>query len=84
MAVNKHEAFVVVLLGVALAGCSSEVRELREAAAPTLCTVSDSDRRTYEATEIEPLNALNTALYQCTLAARDPTTCEKVACAPER
>ena len=79
---HKHVAFIAVLSGVVLAGCSSEVRELREVTGATLCTANDSDGRIYQATDIEPLNALNAALYQCTLAARDPTTCRKVACAP--
>ena len=81
---NKPGTSIVVVLTLALAGCSSEVRELQEVTAPTLCNVKDSDGRFYEATNIEPLNALNAALYQCTLAARDPTTCQKVACAPVR
>jgi hypothetical protein len=80
---NKH-ATIVAALSLALAGCSSEVRELQEVTAPTLCTVKDSDGRIYEATNIEPLNALEAASYQCALAARDPTTCQEVACAPVR
>ena len=81
---NKSGTSIVVVLSLALAGCSSEVRELQEVTAPTLCNVKDSDGRFYEATNIEPLTALNAALYQCSLAARDPTTCQEVACAPVR
>ena len=81
---SKPGTSIVVVLTMALAGCSSEVRELQEVTAPTLCNVKDSDGRFYEATNIEPLTALNAALYQCSLAARDPTTCQEVACAPTR
>jgi hypothetical protein len=82
IAMNKHATSIVVVLSLALAGCSSEVQELKEVTAPTLCNVTDSDGRFYEATNIEPLNALEDALYRCTLAARDPTTCQEFACAP--
>ena len=77
---NEH-ASIVVALSLALAGCSSEVRELQEVTAPTLC-VKDSDGRFYEATNIEPLNALEAAVSQCALPARDPTSCQEVACLP--
>ena len=77
---NKPGTSIVVAF-LALAGCSSEVQELQEVTAPTLC-VKDSDGRFYEATSIEPLNALEDALSRCTLAARDPTTCQEVACLP--
>jgi len=70
---NKPGTSIVVAF-LALAGCSSEVQELQEVTAPTLC-VKDSDGRFYEATNIEPLNTLEDALSRCTLAARDPTTC---------
>ena len=50
--------------------------------APTLCNVKDGDGRFYEATNIEALNALEDALSRCTLTARDPTTCQEVACVP--
>jgi hypothetical protein len=60
------------------------VRELQEVTAPTLCNVTDSDGRFYEATKIEPLDALEDALSRCSLGARDPTTCQEVACAPAR
>ena len=81
---NKHAASIVAALSLVLAGCSSEVRELQEVTAPTLCNVKDSDGRFYGATNIEPLNALQDALYRCSLTARDPTTCQEVACAPAR
>jgi hypothetical protein len=79
---NEHATSIVVVLSLALAGCSSEVQELQEVTAPTLCNVRDSDGRFYEATNIEPLNALEAASYQCALAARDPTTCQEVTCVP--
>jgi hypothetical protein len=78
---NKRTTSIVVALSLALAGCSSEVQELQEVTAPTLC-VKDSDGRFYEATNIEPLNALEAAVSQCALAARDPTSCQEVACLP--
>jgi hypothetical protein len=73
---------VVVAFGLALAGCSGAVQELKEVTAPTLCSAKDSDGRLYEATNIESLSALEDALSRCTLTARDPTTCQDVACAP--
>lgn len=76
---NKPATSIVVAF-LALAGCSSEVQEVQEVTVPTLC-VKDSDGRLYEASNIEPLNALEDALSRCTLAARDPTTCQEVACA---
>jgi hypothetical protein len=76
---NKPGTSIVVAF-LALAGCSSEVQEVQEVTVPTLC-VKDSDGRFYEASNIEPLNALEDALSRCTLAARDPTTCQEVACA---
>jgi hypothetical protein len=82
MGMNRSGTSVMVVLSLALAGCSSGVRELKEVTAPTLCKVTDSDGRFYEATDLAPLNALENAVSQCTLAARDPTTCQEVACAP--
>jgi hypothetical protein len=82
MGMNKSGTSIVAVLSLALAGCSSEVRELKEVTAPMLCKVTDSDGRFYEASNIEPLNALEDALSRCTLAARDPTTCQEFACAP--
>lgn len=82
MGMKKPWRWMAVASSLALAGCSNEVGELREAIAPITCKVEDSDARIYQATNIEPVNALNAALYQCTLAARDPTACREVACTP--
>lgn len=81
---KKPVRWIVVASSLALAGCSSDVSELREVIAPIICKAGDSDGRIYEATNIEPVNGLNAALYQCALAARDPTTCREVACVPRR
>jgi hypothetical protein len=81
MAMRRH-ASTVIAASLALAGCSREIQELKQVTAPTLCNAKDSDGRFYEATNIEPLNALEDALSRCTLTSRDPTSCQKVACAP--
>lgn len=81
---KKPVRWIVVGSSLALAGCSNEVGELGKVIAPIICKVADSDGRIYEATNIEPVNALDAALYQCTLAARDPTSCREVACVPHR
>ena len=58
-------------------------RRVRDRArAPTLCSFSDADGRLYEAVDIEPLAALETASSKCALAARDAMTCREVNCAP--
>lgn len=75
---NKHAMSIVVAYCLALAGCAS----VREVTAPTLCTFSDADGRLYEAMDIEPLAALETASSKCALAARDAMTCREVNCAP--
>ena len=74
---NKHAMSIVVAYCLALAGCST----LREVTAPTLCSFSDADGRLYEAVDIEPLAALETASSKCALAARDAMTCREVNCA---
>ena len=80
--VMKRHASIVIAASLALAGCSREVQELKEVTAPTLCNVKDGDGRFYEATNIEALSALEDALSRCTLTARNPTTCQEVACVP--
>lgn len=75
---NKHAMSIVVASCLALAGCST----MREITAPTLCSFSDADGHLYEAVDIEPLAALETASSKCALAARDAMTCRKVNCAP--
>ena len=75
---NKHAMSIVVAYCLALAGCAA----VREVTAPTLCSFSDADGRLYEAVDIEPLAALETASSKCALAARDAMTCHEVNCAP--
>ena len=75
---KQHTMSIVVAYCLALAGCST----LREVTAPTLCSFSDADGHLYEAVDIEPLAALETASSKCALAARDAMTCREVNCAP--
>jgi hypothetical protein len=75
---NKHSMSIVVASCLAPAGCST----VREITTPTLCSFSDAEGHLYEAVDIEPLAALETAPSKCALAARDAMTCHKVNCAP--
>ena len=75
---KQHTMSIVVAYCLALAGCST----LREVTAPTLCSFSDADGHLYEAVDIEPLAALETASSKCALEARDAMTCHEVNCAP--
>ena len=75
---NKHAMSIVVASCLTLTGCSA----LREVTAPTLCSFSDADGHLYEAVDIEPLAALETAFSKCALEARDAMTCREVNCAP--
>ena len=75
---KQHAMSIVVAYCLALGGCSA----LREVTAPTLCSFSDADGHLYEAVDIEPLAAVETASSKCALAARDAMTCREVNCAP--
>ena len=73
MGMKKPWRWMVVVSSLALAGCST----VREITAPTLCSFSDADGHLYEAVDIEPLAALETASSKCALAARDAMTCRR-------
>jgi hypothetical protein len=55
---------------------------LQKVTASNLCRVEDGDGHFYEAEDIEPLTALETAQSKCALAARDPTSCRQAVCVP--
>ena len=82
MGMNKSGTSIVVVLTLGARRVLERSAGAEGSHGADALQVTDSDGRVYEATNIEPLNALEDALYRCTIAARDPTTCQEVACAP--
>jgi hypothetical protein len=72
---GRAGALAVGLLGV-LAACVGD-----DTVPPySVCSVGDGDGRRYQVKDLNAVAALQTAISDCTINARDPTTCQQQGC----
>jgi|APTNR8051073442_1049403.scaffolds.fasta_scaffold09859_4 hypothetical protein len=72
---GRTGVLAAAVLGV-LAGCAGD-----DTVPPySVCSVGDGDGRRYQAKDLNAVAALQTAISECTVTARDPTTCQQQGC----